>query len=396
MLEALLHSVTPRLQAVQALGGKQPSATMMAARLAVLVAATRTVALKPLASPVVIGGTTGAVTAALYGKLQRMESVFDSGLGRPALVGSEKLVRQTDKILWRAYSMASVTPGDVVPKVDFIKFRGLLGSAAPLYFVDSTGFQAAASQKGLFDGLPNPFGGGGSKPKPKQQSSGGNLKLPNPFGSKNPLEALQPPNRNENFMGSETVKKSAPVPPAPETKPGAPDAQLLQALTTAPDGACYVLTSSEGVAACEEALAKYPSLKATIIAPANGVSLSSDGDWVSARPQDLEGELVAPVSIGESGDGSLDVQDLAEVAIQASLRLSRDAERRIIRVVSSGGAAATRQNENYFTNLGGEGAKKREGDVTSVDWTATFSVLEEDVEVLKSPEEKDWAAGTYR
>ena len=90
------------------------------------------------------------------------------------------------------------------------------------------------------------------------------------------------------------------------------------------------------------------------------------------------------------------MQDLAEVAIQASLRLSRDVERRTIRVVSSGGAAATRQNENYFTNLGGEKAAQREGDVTSVDWTATFSVLEEDVEVLKSPEESDWAAGTYR
>jgi len=140
----------------------------------------------------------------------------------------------------------------------------------------------------------------------------------------------------------------------------------------------------------------YPTLKATIIAPATGVSLSSDSDWVSARPQDLEGELVAPVALGDEGEGSLDVQDLAEVAIQASLRLSRDVERRIIRVVSSGGAAATRQNENYFTSLGGENAKKREGDVTSVDWTATFSVLEEDVEVLKSPEEKDWAAGTYR
>ena len=380
----------------------------MAYRLAVLVAATRTAsALKPLASPVVIGGTTGAVTAALYGKLQRMESVFDSGLGRPALVGSEKLVRQTDKILWRAYSMASVTPGDVVPKVDFIKFRGLLGSAAPLYFVDSTGFQQAASQeKGLFDALPNPFGGKPSsgKPKPKKPAPGGGLKLPslpNPFGGGgggggNPLEALLPPNRNENFMGSETVKKSAPVPPPPSSKPGAPDAQLLQALTTAPDGACYVLTSSEGVEACEEALAAYPSLKATIIAPATGVALSSDGDWVSARPQDLEGELVAPVALGESGDGSLDVQDLAEVAIQASLRLSRDVERRIIRVVSSGGAASTRQNENYFTNLGGEKAAQREGDVTSVDWTATFSVLEEAVEVLKSPEESDWAAGTYR
>ena len=368
---------------------------MMTARLAVLVAATRTAsALKPLASPVVIGGNNGAVTAALYGKLQRMESVFDSGLGRPALVGSEKLVRQTDKILWRAYSMASVTPGDVVPKVDFIKFRGLLGSAAPLYFVDSTGFQQAASQKGLFDGLPNPFGGGGSKPTPKKPSAGGNLKLPNPFGGA--IEALLPPNRNENFMGEKPAAKSAPVPPAPSSKPGAPDAQLLQALTTAPGGACYVLTSSEGVEACEEALAKYPSLKATIIAPANGVALSSDGDWVSARPQDLEGELVAPVALGDSGEGSLDVQDLAEVAIQASLRLSRDVERRTIRVVSSGGAAATRQNENYFTNLGGEKAAQREGDVTSVDWTATFSVLEEDVEVLKSPEESDWAAGTYR
>ena len=367
----------------------------MALRLAVLVAATRTAALKPLASPVVIGGTTGAVTAALYGKLQRMESVFDSGLGRPALVGSEKLVRQTDKILWRAYSMASVTPGDVVPKVDFIKFRGLLGSAAPLYFVDSTGFQAVSQDKGLFDGLPNPFGGGGgSKPTPKKPSAGGNLKLPNPFGGA--IEALLPPNRNENFMGEKPAAKSAPVPPPPSSKPGAPDAQLLQALTTAPDGACYVLTSSEGVEACEEALAAYPSLKATIIAPANGVALSSDGDWVSARPQDLEGELVAPVSLGDSGEGSLDVQDLAEVAIQASLRLSRDVERRTIRVVSSGGAAATRQNENYFTNLGGEKAAQREGDVTSVDWTATFSVLEEDVEVLKSPEESDWAAGTYR
>ena len=370
----------------------------MAYRLALIVASAS--ALKPLASPVVIGGTNGAVTAALYGKLQRMESVFDSGLGRPALVGSERLVRQTDKILWRAYSMASVTPGDVVPKVDFIKFRGLLGSAAPLYFVDSTGFKQSASQeKGLFDGLPNPFAGGGGakpKPKPKKESSGGGLQLPNPFGSKNPLEALLPPNRNENFMGAEPVTKSAPVAPPPETKPGAPDAQLLQALTTAPDGACYVLTSSEGVAACEEALAEYPSLKATIIAPANGVALSSDSDWVSARPQDLEGELVAPVALGDEGEGSLDVQDLAEVAIQASLRLSRDVERRTIRVVSSGGAAATRQNENYFTSLGGENAKKREGDVTSVDWTATFSVLEEDVEVLKSPEEKDWAAGTYR
>ena len=360
----------------------------MAARLALLLATARTAtALRPLASPVVIGAS-GAVTAALYGKLQRMESVFDSGLGRPALVGSEKLVRQTDKILWKAYSMASVTPGDVVPEMQFITFRGLLGGAAPLYFVDSTMVEAETAQKGLLDGL---FGGAPNgvlkwddKPKP---ASG----FPNLFGGL--AEALLPPNRNENFMGSEPEAKSAPVAAAPQRIEGAPDAALLQALTTAPDGACYVLTSADGVAACEKALEAYPTLKATIVAPATNVQLTSDRAWVSARPQDLEGELVAPVAVSDEGNGSLDVQDLAEVAIQASLRLARDVSRRTIRVSPGGGAAATRQNANYFTEIGGENARKREGDVTSVDWAATFAPLGETVEALRSPGEGDLGTG---
>ena len=37
-------------------------------------------ALRPVAAPVVVGG--GATAAALYGKLQRYEAVFDSGLAR--------------------------------------------------------------------------------------------------------------------------------------------------------------------------------------------------------------------------------------------------------------------------------------------------------------------------
>ena len=55
--------------------------------------------------------------------------------------------------------------------------------------------------------------------------------------------------------------------------------------------------------------------------------------------------------------------------------------------MSSGGAAATRQNENYFTNWAARkplrGGRRDVGGLT-----ATFSVLEEDVRVLKSPEER--------
>ena len=91
----------------------------------------------------------GAVTAALYGKLQRMESVFDSGLGRPALVGSEKLVRQTDKMLWRAYSVASSHRG-VVPRSTSSSSEELSGRLL-LSTWRTAGFQQAASQKGLFD-----------------------------------------------------------------------------------------------------------------------------------------------------------------------------------------------------------------------------------------------------
>ena len=84
-----------------------------------------------------------------------MESVFDSRLG-PG-IGRIGKARAESDILWRAYSMASVTPGDVVPKVDFIKFRGLLGAWR------CTGgqhwFSTGRFSKGLFDGLPNPFGG---------------------------------------------------------------------------------------------------------------------------------------------------------------------------------------------------------------------------------------------
>ena len=107
------------------------------------------------------------------------------------------MVRQTDKILWRAYSMASVTPGDVVPKVDFIKFRGLLGSRGSSVLSSTARVSGCRlSKKGLFDNLP--FGGKRSsgKPKPKKPAAGGNLKLlPNPFGGDDRGRAPPEPQR---------------------------------------------------------------------------------------------------------------------------------------------------------------------------------------------------------
>ena len=192
--------------------------------------------------------------------------------------------------------MASVTPGDVVPKVDFIKFRGLLGRLLLCTSWTALVFNRPLLRRASSTTCRTPWRWR-FEAEAEERSEGRQSEAAQSLRRRH--RGLLPPNRNENFMGEKPAAKSAPVPPPPSSKPGAPDAQLLQALTTAPDGACYVLTSSEGVEACEEALAAYPSLKATIIAPANGVALSSDGDWVSARPQDLEGELVAPVALGE-------------------------------------------------------------------------------------------------
>mmetsp|Transcript_29548 Transcript_29548/g.88351 ORF Transcript_29548/g.88351 Transcript_29548/m.88351 type:complete len:323 (+) Transcript_29548:164-1132(+) len=119
--------------------------------------------LRPVASPIIVGG--GGVAAALYGKLQRYEAVFDSGLGRPSLVASEKEVSRIDKMLWNAYCMASVTRGDALPREQFLRYgRETFGK--PLYFVDATGFGAVEPAPAFaLPELPGlPFFG---KPKPE-------------------------------------------------------------------------------------------------------------------------------------------------------------------------------------------------------------------------------------
>ena len=76
------------------------------------------------------------------------------------------------------------------------------------------------------------------------------------------------------------------------------------------------------------------------------------------------------------------MQDLAEVAVQIALRLPRDASRSVR--VRGGGAAASRQNANYFTEIGGKNAKAREGTVSSADWGSTLGALGEAVDDLTS------------
>ena len=51
--------------------------------------------------------------------------------------------------------------------------------------------------------------------------------------------------------------------------------------------------------------------------------------------------------------------------------------------VRAGGAGASRQNENYFTEIGGKNALKREGTVDSANWMAALGPLGEPVEDLR-------------
>mmetsp|Transcript_254 Transcript_254/g.725 ORF Transcript_254/g.725 Transcript_254/m.725 type:complete len:297 (+) Transcript_254:248-1138(+) len=283
-------------------------------------------ALRPVAAPVVVGG--GATAAALYGKLQRYEAVFDSGLARPSLVASEKEINAVDKVLWNAYCMASVTRGDAVPRDQFVRGR-LRELSSPIFFVDATGAGPAPPAPPAF----LPFFGG-SDPAPTPAASSGE----------------------------------------------APAAEILAACR---GEHVFVLASAECARACEDALDDAGVERATVVAPSDGVALVCDGSWVSSRPQDLEGELLAPVEVGEeAGTGALDVQDLAEVAVQIALRLPRDASRSVR--VRGGGAAASRQNANYFTEIGGKNAKAREGTVSSADWGSTLGALGEAVDDLTS------------
>jgi len=293
----------------------------------------------PAGSPVVLGGG-GPVAAAVYGKLQRAEAVFGSGLARPTLVAADAEVSMIDKVLWRRYCMSSVTAYDVLDAATFSAreptFPGGVAwesDGVPLYFLDATGV------------VDDPKGGGPAFP----------------FGL---------------FGSGDDGAAPAPLVGAPS----APDAALLRTLELAADGHLYLLTGAAGVAACEAALLAVPGLRASLIAPV--ADLVSDPNWTSQRPQDLEGELVAPVSVSlravaddEAGPSAVAVhaQDLAEVAVQLALRLPRDVSRSVR--VAGGGTFATRPNQNYFTETGGKG----EGAVESADWAATFAGLGEEV-----------------
>ena len=296
------------------------------------------------ASPVVVGG--GAVAAALYGKLQRAESVFGSGLSRPFLVASEQETKAVDKVLWRSFCMASVMTADALSREAFVARRGRVDTAgAPLYFLDATGFDAASSRAPA-------------------------LKLPWPFAAPEAPEAV-----------TASPRSAAPV-----------DVDLLRTLANSgnPDAHAYVLAADVACAASwMEALDEVPSLSATIVAPAEGVGLVADAGWASKRPQDLEGELSTSVSVAPGLDdpdatptGGLQVEDLAEVAIQCALRLPRE-PCRVVRV-AGGGQLSTRPNANYFAQIGGELSKAREGDVDSVDWVATLAALGEPVRDLRA------------
>ena len=204
------------------------------------------------------------------------------------------------------------------------------------------------------------------------------------------------------------------------------DVDLIQSAANRGSGV-FVVCESQHTAHCAtllgECLSSIPhhvgdddierAAVATIVAPDVGVALGDEGDaeWVSMRPQDLEGELSEPLSIRDgtrdppAADGgagrsagrrppSLSRRDLAEVCVQCALRLPTSAAMvdgedggeeagarlRVVRVAPRGAVAdeagsvalLERPNEDYFSRTG-SGATA--GVVASADWPGALALL---------------------
>lgn len=224
--------------------------------------------------PVVVGGSTANV---IYGKLQRAAQLPTTRLSKTPLAAVEN-VGALQSTLWSSFAMASVPPGASLKASELGRTRAL---EYGLLFID------------LLPSEPSGF------------------RLP--------------------FM-----EQKAPIAPPL-------DRQLIDLASERGALHTYILVSGEAaLAECVEALSSS-SLRATLIALEDGTSVSSTSGWVcSMEQQDHDGALLGPLAVrsgwqtdetGENGallppltaaPAEIAREDLAELAVQCALRLSRE------------------------------------------------------------------------
>jgi len=183
----------------------------------------------------------------------------------------------------------------------------------------------------------------------------------------------------------------------------------------------FVLVDESSLQACKEILRKYSDdLPSTIMclgspqtktsALKSSISMHPTKGWQSSRPQDIEGEMIGPVTISkiievdENGNindqkaasksieknaklNELPAEDVAEVMLQISLRTDRyvppEESPRMVSISPGSGndnndndGLKERLNADYFTRTGGEQARKLAGNVQTVSsWSILLSPL---------------------
>ena len=296
--------------------------------------------------PVVVGGSTANI---IYGKLQRAAQLPTTRLSKTPLAAVDNL-GALQSLLWSSFAMASVPAGASARVNELPRTRALEQS---MLFIDLLPPEA--------DGFRLPF-----------------------------------------------MQKKTPSAPAL-------DRALVDAASERGALHAYILLSGEpALAQCVEALSSSP-LRATLIALEEGTTVASTRGWVcSMEQQDHDGALIGPLAvrngwkIDEKGDGALlqpltpaaepvtlSREDLAELAVQCALRLSRDesegcAEAGVCRVLRVGRGASNllqeRPTRNYDSVIGGAKTRERLGSIKSADWSSLLAPFG----VVRESDPNDW------
>lgn len=281
------------------------------------------------ARPVIVGTT--AYSNILFGKMQRAAALWGTNLGRPMTIVQKADKEQTlTKCLWNQFGMASPGSDGTLAEQDLVK---PLSSWVP---------QADLKDTLVF------FDATSVAPEPSLLS----FKLP--FGKKKEETAIVP-----------TI-----------------NADILQCAVDRGCAHVYVLANDESVGGCYAALERYASrLPSTILVlegNGGGITMEPTPGWATSRPQNMEGEFLAPVSMRPRNNNNnkdpeeepttgtsmnshrnavLPAEDVAEVMLQAALRTDRTFLEypRVVTIApgaTAGGgddALVERRNADYFT-----------------------------------------------
>eukprot|EP00548_Thalassiothrix_antarctica_P004121 CAMPEP_0194144826 /NCGR_PEP_ID=MMETSP0152-20130528/13828_1 /TAXON_ID=1049557 /ORGANISM="Thalassiothrix antarctica, Strain L6-D1" /LENGTH=375 /DNA_ID=CAMNT_0038844831 /DNA_START=122 /DNA_END=1249 /DNA_ORIENTATION=+ len=324
--------------------------------LTIITTTTTTYALveQPLkANPVLFG--TSDYSSILFGKLQRASSLYGTNLGDPLAVLSEgDSLRKLDKLLWSQFCMAYSGAAGTIEEADML--LPLTSWIPQGDLKDSLIFIDAASSLKIFDGK--------DEFVELLKKTFSNLVELAVSKDDDDTPKQRETKSNEDF----TIIPSRPI-----------NEKILKVAVQRQCAHVYILTDEDSLSSCLECIEKHCGSKeipCTIVVL--DAVIHSSSDWISSRPQDMEGELTAPIAVSKHpyNDGgeqveeenkrihlsskppTLPAEDAAEVMLQIALRTKRNPsnKRRIVRLYSGNEDLDGRSNNDYFTRTGNEAA----------------------------------------